>query len=349
MNTKNYGLIPEPLNEIDFKFGATKKGMEVRVPEGDWEKYLPGFEKQRRQDEDKMWCVSASAENTIETEFIYQIKNRLISVEDMEWLDKKGYLDENGLPDFSDRFTAILSKTTANGNSPKRVAHAIHEYGLIPEKMLPYRKSMSWRECYGYGKWETPNTRLITKEMKALGQEFLKRFPINYEFPRINEFDEALKRNPIQVFVHAWNGVSNGVYVRTTAGINHAVEKIKKMPNQKIFDTYEPRVKSLADNFILMSYGTRFILSFKKQLTKETTMTKLLREIGKEKVYGIRGGKKYWCVSWDSLLDWTDYKTKEEAEDAILGVTKIHLDTYRDGGVVGNPTILDLIFGGVTK
>jgi len=348
MNTKNYGLIPAPLEDSDFSFGATKLGMEVRVPEGDWEKYLPGFEKQRRQDEDKMWCVSASAENTIETEFIYQIKNRLISVEDMEWLDKKGYLDENGLPDFSDRFTAILSKTTANGNSPKRVAHAIHEYGLIPEKMLSYRRSMSWRECYGYGKWETPNTRLITKEMKDLGQEFLKRFPINYEFPRINEFDEALKRNPIQVFVHAWNGVSNGVYVRTTAGINHAVEKIKKMPNQKIFDTYEPRVKSLADNFILMSYGTRFILSFKKQLTKETTM-KLTRKKGTQEVFITIGGERYW------IKDAEDFRLLKQAQpiekiewENVQEVDKFN--TPYNGKIIGSASFIDALktlFGGV--
>lgn len=308
---KNTGLIIEPLAPEDYRFGSSGLGKVVRVPNGDWSDYLPTGEKQKRQDADKMWCVSASAENTIETEFEYVIQNKSISADDLQWLYDKGYMDENGKPDFSDRYTAIVSKTNGSGNSPKRVAQAIgtrtnksKEFGLIPEKMLPYRRSMSWLECYGYGKWDTPNTKLITKEMIALGREFLERFPTNYEFPSSNEFDEVLKYNPIQVFVHAWNGISNGVYIRTTAGINHAVEMIKKRPNQKIFDSYEEYIKSLASNFIYMSYGTRFIVQFKQEAKK--------KDMIKEKL------EKYWLAIFHRPLDAGAMPYLKHEDDFVL-------------------------------
>ena len=230
MNNKNYGLILEPLVETDWLFKSSGLGQIVRRPDGNWSDFLPTFEKQRRGDADKYACVAFSALNTLETEFRYQIDNKLINQDDLNWLKSKGYFDENGYPDFNDAYIATLSGTTRSGNTPKRVAQAIHEYGLVPESLRPYRKAMSWNEFYSKN-W-------ITKEVKDLGQEFLKRFPINYEFVNggKKEYDEARKYNPLQVFVYAWNGMKNGVYVRVNFVHNHAV--LNHNTNQ-IFDSYE--------------------------------------------------------------------------------------------------------------
>ena len=68
-----------------------------------------------------------------------------------------------------------------------------------------------------------------------------------------------------------------------------------------------------------------------------------------KKVYGIVGLKKYWLVSWDDVLAMTDHTSIQEANKNIFEVTKEHLDTYQDAGVIGNPSIVDFIFGGRTK
>jgi hypothetical protein len=259
---RNFGLILAPLEESDYLFGTTKLGLEIRKVDANWTKELPTPEKQKRQDEDKMCCVTASALNTIETEFNYQNDNDLINAEDLVWLKEKGYLDEFGEFDFSDRYIATLSGTTRNGNSPKKVADCIRKFGLIPEKLLPYRTAMSWEEFY--------SLEDITQPLRDLGLEFAKRFPINYEFVNGGkaEYDNARRFNPLQVFVHAWNGQSNGVYVRTESQINHAVENNK---SNQIFDTYDPYLKNLASDFIYMGYGVRFIISFKKKETESDT------------------------------------------------------------------------------
>ena len=166
--------------------------------------------------------------------------------------------------DFSDRFIAILSGTRQSGNSIKKVADAIRKNGLIPETMFPYRKSMSWLNYYGYT--QTPNTRLITSKFRAMGQEFLERFPINYEFVNgtMKEFNEARKYNPLKVFLFAYNGISNGVYTRTTLGFNHLAENHNA---DQIFDSYDPYIKTMASNFLFGPYATRYIINFKKGKT----------------------------------------------------------------------------------
>jgi len=299
---KNYGLIVEPLSPEDWLFGSSGLGMEIRREDSDWTNYLPTGEKQKRNDVDKMCCVTASALNVLETEFIYQMKKNLINQDDLNWLKQYGYLDENGLPDFSDRFIAYLSGTSQIGNSFKKVADTIRKYGLIPETRLPYRKSMTWNEFY--------NPNEITNDLKNLGQEWLKRFPVNYEFVT-SDYSEARKRNPLQVAIHAYNGIENDIYVRTELPLNHAVENQKR---QFIYDSYEPYEKQMAPDFIYMNYSTRFIISFKKKLTDEepatpsqnnNLMTQLYQNKNTPDIYFIgKGDKLYHRIGeWDIAKD----------------------------------------------
>jgi len=313
MEQKNFGLIFEPLAPEDWQFGQSKLGLEVRRPDANWTVFLPTGEKQKRQDEDKMCCVTASALNTIETEFIYQIKNELVALDDLLWLREKGYLDENYLPDFSDRFIALLSNTSRSGNSPKRVADAIRKFGLIPEKLLPYRKSMTWDEFYNWND--------VTQQLKDLGQEFKQRFPINYEFVSGGkpDYDLARKYNPLQVFVYAWNGMDNGEYVRVEYSANHAVENNKE---NQIFDTYEPYLKNLATNFKYMDYGTRFIISFKKKLNEDDSANQPQEENKLMKCYqNLNTPDLYFQGEGDGLFHWVPDMAMANAiwaEDAII-------------------------------
>lgn len=327
--TKNYGLIIEPLSPEDWSFGSSGLGMEVRVSDGNWTPFLPTAEKQRRGATETMACVSFSALNDIEVEFKYVIDTKKIAVEDLLWLQDKGYMDENGLPDFNDAFIATLSGTTTNGNSPKRVAEAIHKYGLVPERLRPYRDGMTWNHFY--------SKTWITQALD-LGQEFLKRFPINYEFVSggMKEYNEARKRNPVQVFVHAYNGVSNGIYLRTTAGINHAVLNHNK---DTVLDTYEPFIKSMASNFIYMSYGVRYIVQFREV---EATIMRLLRKKNTQEVFLEIGGERYWIKDAEDFnllkrtqpIEKIEWENVEEVDD---------FDIPYNGKIIGSASFVDVL------
>ena len=335
---KNTGLILEPLQPTDWLMGSSGIGTKIRRPDTNWTPDLPTGEKQRRGDVDKMWCVSASAENTIETEFGYGINEKIICLEDLQWLNDKGYMDENGKVDFSDRFIAIMSKTTGNGNSCRRVAQAIHKYGLIPEKMLPYRKAMSWKECYGYDKWDTPNKSLITQETIDLGKEFLERFPINYEFINggTRAHNKALQYNPLQVCVHAWNGRNNGIYVRTPLGINHAVEKNN---TDEIFDTYDPYIKKLASNFIYTDYAVRYLIQFRSSAKKKLM---LQRKKGEKEVFLTIGKKRYWIKDAEDFNQLKEAQPIKDIEWANIEEVDIFTTPY-EGDIIGRANFADVL------
>jgi len=128
---------------------------------------------------DTEFCVSFSANKIIGALFTYYIINNLISAEDLAWLKDPvvngvhypSYL-LNGFINFNERFTAINGQTSAHGAYQYLVANGIHNCGLIPQPMFPYADNFN----------DNIDAKFITQEMKDLGKEFIKRFPINYEW-----------------------------------------------------------------------------------------------------------------------------------------------------------------------
>ena len=150
---------------------------------------------------DSGYCVTFSALKVLECVFNYLIKEGL----NTEWLEEKGYFNDKGQIDFSPRFTGTMADTTIYGNTQWNVINCVIAYGLIPETMHP-NKANSWAEYADEGK--------ITKEMKALGVEFAKRFDID-------AFDTSeLNESPLQCFVR----YAEGTGVLSPEGkYNHAV------------------------------------------------------------------------------------------------------------------------------
>jgi len=241
-------IIEEPTAE-DWLLGDASFGKEILVSDGDWSKYLPSKEKQR-QGFESMACTNFSSTSAIEIYFNFLIKNKRISVGNLDWLTDKGYFDKEGSLNFSDRFDAIVSGTTSSGNSLKNPAQAKHKYGLIPDKMLPWTDNRS--EYFDKNK--------IAQEWYTLGQEFLLRFPINYERVSRRNFAEALKYSPLAGAVFAWNGVANGVYYKVDSRINHAICIFEPPKIWQIWDSYDPFIKKLADNYIFLNYAYRYII-----------------------------------------------------------------------------------------
>lgn len=244
------GVILEKIVPTDYIFGVSAIDNEIKCDSGDWTQFLPKNEKQR-QGFESMCCTNFSSTSAIEILMTRLIELKLISVGNLKWLSDNGYLDDTGHINFSDRFDALISGTKLNeGNTLKAPADAKHKYGLIPEKLLPWTDNQV----------DYFNKSKITPTMYSLGKEFLTRFSINYEMVYRKDFVEALKVSPLATAVYAWDGNNNGVYYKVNNNINHAVPIIKKPDTWNIFDSYDPFIKKLANDFIFFDYGIRYII-----------------------------------------------------------------------------------------
>jgi len=257
----NNGFIYEPIADEDWVLGDASFGREVVIPSGDWTPYLPTGEEQQLAGMETMSCVSQSACKNIEMIMDWMIDSNKISIKNLKWLKDNGYIDGQGHPNFSGRFVAKMSGTTANGNSLKNVAETIRKIGLVPESVWPFVAGMTWAEYYKY-----PSSEAI-----KLGREFLARFQINYEVVPESQTKEGLKYSPLQSAVHAWNGRdTNNVYVRCAGSLNHAISIFKRDALIWIFDHYklfDSFIKKLADNFNMMDYSYRYLITEKNPET----------------------------------------------------------------------------------
>lgn len=170
---KNTGALPEKVLPEQFVAGEQSGiDFEVRIPDGNWEVYLPKDEWQYKDGVETMSCVSFSALNCIEAQLNYLLSKNKIDDKTKQFLYGNGYI-EDGLVNLSDRFTAIKSGTTQQGNYLTKVADSIRHDGCIPEAHLPFIGS-TWAEYH--------DDSVITEEMEALGKQFAEHFNIRYEW-----------------------------------------------------------------------------------------------------------------------------------------------------------------------
>ena len=260
-------------SEKDWIFGTTGLTcIAENIPEQERGNYLPEGEVQRGK-EDMMDCATRGLLNILATKFNWLLKNQKLTFEDEYWFRAAGYID-NGI-DFSDAFIAILSNTTRQGNSMRAPLDAIRKNGLIPKRMLPLESWMTWENYH--------NPERITYEMKDLGQEFLKRFSINYEKVYEEDFKNLIKKDLLNVAGYAWPDPVNGEYPRVIRDPNHVFVAYKS-PLYFIFDNYLDPVdgdftKKLASNYDFMGYGYRLLIN--KQVQKKSILT-LIRNFIKD-------------------------------------------------------------------
>ena len=156
----------------EYKFGATSVPGIARIPVEQREMYLPKGELQFGA-EDFMDCASRSPINNLEAQFTWLIRNKLLSPANHKWLQDNGYITPEGRAEFSDRFIAIRSNTTKQGNSLKAPLQAITNDGLIPKSLLKRESFFTFDQYHDKTK--------ITSQMIDLGKEFLRRLPIEYD------------------------------------------------------------------------------------------------------------------------------------------------------------------------
>lgn len=244
----------------DWVFGALSQPGIVSIPAELREEYLPIGEEQFDAFTDFNDCASRSPVNHAEALFTYHYEHNM-KLDNKKWLEQKGYI-QNGKVAFSDRFIAVLSGTTHSGNSLKAPLQAIHSKGLIPKKLLPKEDWMKWEDYYAP----------ISQELIDLGQEFLKRFTINYEQVEVRHFSDVLPDDCVGVAAHAWEKPIDGVYPKSNGTFNHAF-LLYDLPKFQAFDNYRefnPETgtmntgdftKNIAPDYIFYPLGYRVIIS----------------------------------------------------------------------------------------
>lgn len=223
---------------------------EIILPTGDWTSYLPTKEKQNIGFETSS-CVTFSLLNIIETQFNFFRQEKLIPDDVIQQLRELDYFDENDNLNFSDRFIAVLSNTTKNGNDCITVLETIRKYGLLPEKDLPF----------GGTSFETYHDKsVITPAMKAKAKMILGLFNFNYDWvffsygavnqENIKQIEKGLKKSPLQC------GIPYPAH--------HAVMFYQLDPDggRKYFDTYSPFEKrqGRSDG---VNFGLRVVVTIK--------------------------------------------------------------------------------------
>ena len=228
-NILNNGAF-EGREDTDFAGGVLP--FEVRIEDSNWNKpaYLPTGEIQKGIHGDKLNCVTQSNHNSFEFQLNQMIDVGTLPIGHINWLREKGYFDDAGKINFSEKYNSILNKTAEyKGNWFYKVANDARDNGLIPQPMLLEKVNEDWDTYY--------NKKQITQEMLDLGKEFLTLFKISYEWVddvSVENLVKQLQHVPLQV-----------VFPR------HAVVEIKSKENlMNYYDSYNPYVKEKAQNKI---------------------------------------------------------------------------------------------------
>jgi hypothetical protein len=241
---KNTGVILGQ-RDTDWIGGAIQ--YEVMAPDGNWRQFLSVGERQHSPGADTMSCVSFSALNAIEVQHKQQTGREV---------------------NYSDRFTAVMSGTTRQGNYLWKVADSIRKDGVLLEEDYPAPVNYTWDEYH-----QLPSLELINK-----AKLWLNNWEINYEWVDITLENMLyhLKHAPLQVVINN----------NTHAVLNFLTEQ----DVYNYFDQYEPFIKQ-----------TKTITWALKIVLRQKTMIKLIRKSGALEVWAIFGDKRYWVLDPNTL------------------------------------------------
>lgn len=228
------GIRPE-----DYVFGSVSPIERFDLFSGIFKRdYLPSPERQSNRLFDSYSCVTFSFINSIEVTFKRLIELGRITPDNIQWLEDNGYFINNEV-NFSDRFLAVLSGTTPQyGNSGAAVAQYARDLGLAPQTLCDFPGDYTELMYY--------DRLTISDKAKEVALEFKNRFNIQYEWVRETEWNEASKYGTLEFFTYAWFKDKDGVryYNPKPDTSNHAICECD-IPNNKIFDTYEPFIKQM--------------------------------------------------------------------------------------------------------
>jgi len=276
---QNFGLVHKE-DPRDWGAEIDKSGF-IEINIKDWFSYLPTREKQHSVYFDTLGCVTFAMLNQGEAVFNHLVRDRVFNQNNINWLKEKGYIDENGNINFSDRFCLIQNGTyERNGNDSTTVYNsAFNEEtgtGLIPEKMLPYpveqRTPVFDREDYF-------DKSVITDEIRELGKEFLRRFTINYFRTHYKDKNKYLHNSPLTCYIRTRCTEKINCVGQTNHAVVYYTEKLKDgwLP---LFDSYES-----PDKDFIRLMGADYIFPENMRFIKIKEKTMFVKEKNNNAVY----------------------------------------------------------------
>lgn len=146
----------------------------------DWRPHLPTTEPQKYF-YDTNECSQLSGVNSVETQLNFL--KPTMSTEVIAWFNANGYIDTNGSFAISERYTAIKSGTSIDGNSQESFWNAIKAYGILPRWKLPYSMEQSMKfqtqeaMCADYY-----DPKSITPDMEMFAKQSKQYFDCVYEY-----------------------------------------------------------------------------------------------------------------------------------------------------------------------
>lgn len=217
----NYGLIKEPITPEQHIFGSAAE-FPILQPNGQWDDFLPTYEPQFEPGFDTDGCSVWGTQNALEI-LLYRL---------------------TGLkPNYSERYTYILTPVRPPGQNPHVVAESIRKYGLIDQDDLPMAET--------FADFIQPDPMLTQWLLK--GRDWVQTYqmthewvwgdtPISLEEKKVLIM-EALKYSPVSVSVTAWNE-QDGIFVDLNLPNNHwCVCYGYNDLGWKIFDSYDQTEK----------------------------------------------------------------------------------------------------------
>jgi len=299
---KTPGFIPDIEKEEDYIFGAkTKLSGEVLLDSGDWRPYVPIMEQQRKNF-DTYSCVSFANNNACE--IIHKFK----------------YGEE---VNYSDRFLSVVSNTIpGRGNSHNNVAEAKRIKGAVAEEIYPFTDSMSENEFFTY-----PPVGVLDTGIK-----WFVDYEYGYEKVRKTDFEEALRRGPLQVAVDSRTNRTSQFQ-----GADHSIILVAKDTKYHAYDSYFGR-KLEYDLDYPFSFGMRHLYNKVLKITINDMTFKLIRDMSTGKIYLVDSDGKIHHIEQEpdfiELMgqtawvnkDWMDVPdVKNYAEGVSISAKKVNL------------------------
>lgn len=261
----------------------------------DFTSSLPVGEKQRLLF-DNMSCTDYSALNSVETQVHFLLSQ--INQEGIKRLQELGFL-KDGQFNSSDRFTAVVSGTTDQGNSCVNVWDSIRKhtdgsgFGLLPESDVPFTATMTKAQYY---------KRDFTPEQLAKAKLIWEIFDFEYENVlannvtalaewEIEDLRRHLRQAPLQITspVCHWNDpliTPCGKVASEHATMLFKIEKENGKWVFYIFDSYSPYIKKLSADYIIR-YAYKGVVTINPKYKKSMTTAKLLKNTKNENELSI--------------------------------------------------------------
>lgn len=206
----------------------------ARNETGNWQTYLPLGEWQKQSQVDTMACITFSLLNCIETQEFFLTGKRI---------------------NYSDRWTAMMSGTTPQGNYLVTVADTVKQFGLVKEESWPTPLNYTWASYY------TKPDATTQQNLLSEGAKWLKGHKLQTEF-LTTEKDVILKhikQAPLQI-IKPGHAIENFYTVEEVVNLFDSYSPFeKKIARSGLSDVFKP-VLTIKEMKLINDGGTIYLV-----------------------------------------------------------------------------------------